>query len=90
MRDGLNIFSRRNILMLVDANIAGVGYLMAYMITLSGNQLINYIQLYKETFFLFAVIYLTVYYFMGIYGQMWRYADADEYQLCSRASVLAS
>ena len=85
-----NIFSRRNILMLVDAVIAGVGYLMAYMITLSGNQLINYIPLYKETFFLFAVIYLTVYYFMGIYGQMWRYADADEYQLCSIASVLAS
>ena len=84
-----NILSRRNILMLVDANIAGVGYLIAYMMTLSGGQLINYIQLYKETFFLFAVIYLTVYYFMGIYGQMWRYADADEYQLCSIASVLA-
>ena len=84
-----NIFSRRNILMLVDAVIAGVGYLMAYMITLSANQLINYIPLYKETFFLFAVIYLTVYYFMGIYGQMWRYADADEYQLCSIASVCA-
>ena len=84
-----NILSRRNILMLVDANIAGVGYLIAYMMTLSGGQLINYIQLYKETFFLFAVIYLTVYYFMGIYGQMWRYADADEYQLCSIASVCA-
>ena len=84
-----NILSRRNILMLVDAMIAGVGYLIAYMMTLSGGQLINYIQLYKETFFLFAVIYLTVYYFMGIYGQMWRYADADEYQLCSIASVCA-
>jgi len=60
--------------MLVDAVIAEVGYLIAYMMTLSGGQLINYIQLYKETFFLFAVIYLTVYYFMGIYGQMWRYA----------------
>ena len=84
-----NILSRRNILMLVDANIAGVGYLIAYMMTLSGGQLINYMPLYKETFFLFAVIYLTVYYFMGIYGQMWRYADADEYQLCSIASILA-
>ena len=45
-----NILSRRNILMLVDAVIAGVGYLIAYMMTLSGGQLINYIQLYKETF----------------------------------------
>ena len=84
-----NILSRRNILMLVDANIAGAGYFFAYTMTLGGDQLTGYIPLYKQTFFLFVVIYLTVYYFMGIYGQMWRYADADEYQLCSIASVLA-
>ena len=84
-----NILSRRNVLMLVDANIAGAGYFFAYTMTLGGDQLTGYIPLYKQTFFLFVVIYLTVYYFMGIYGQMWRYADADEYQLCSIASVLA-
>ncbi len=83
------IFGRRNILMLIDMAIAGVGYFLAYLMTLNGEQLMGYIPLFKQTFFLFTVIYLTVYYFMGIYGQMWRYADADEYQLCSVASIFA-
>ncbi|WP_028828654.1 polysaccharide biosynthesis protein [Proteocatella sphenisci] len=83
------IFSRRSTLMLIDMAIAGVGYFFAYVMTLNNEQVISYIPLFKQTFFLFIVIYLIVYYFMGIYGQMWRYADADEYQLCSVASIFA-
>lgn len=83
------ILSRRSLLMLIDSVIVVIGYFSAYIATLNGEQLLGYIPTYKESFFMLLAIYISVFYFMKIYGQMWRYADATEYQLCAVSCLIA-
>lgn len=81
--------SRRSLLMLIDSGIIITGYFLAYLMTLNHEQLFEYIPKYKESFFMLYAIYIGVFYYMKIYGQMWRYADAAEYQLCAVSSLMA-
>lgn len=82
------ILSRKSLLMLIDAIIVLSGYVIAYLVTLNSEALVEYIPHFKQSFLMLLAIYVAVFYFMKIYGQMWRYADAAEYQLCSVSSLI--
>ncbi|WP_028828661.1 polysaccharide biosynthesis protein [Proteocatella sphenisci] len=83
------IFNRRNTLMLIDVLLAVIGYFAAFLITLSADQVASYTYTFKQSFFILAVIYSATFYFTHIYEQMWRYADASEYQKCAISSMVA-
>lgn len=81
--------TRKNILISVDTILFLLGYIISFIITLNENQLLSYKYTIKQSFFLMVVIYLSVFYFMKIYDQMWRYANEREYQLCAISSILS-
>ncbi len=83
------ILTRTNTLMIIDSLIALLGYFVAYASTLEWPQLIAYLPTFKQSFFILMVIYISVFYYTRIYEQMWRYADAGEYQRCALSSMMA-
>ena len=83
------LFNRKNTLILIDAILAASGYLAAFWVTLSPEALIEYTYTYKQSFYVLTAIYSGTFYFTHIYEQMWRYADAAEYQKCAMSSMVA-
>lgn len=75
--------------MAIDVIIVVVGYFLTYIAILPRYLWPEYIVVFRFTFLMIAVIYSIVFSFGGIYKQMWRYADANEYRLCMTYSVIA-
>jgi len=83
------MFTRKNLLILIDLVIVMVGYLLAYITSLSADQLIEYMPVFKQSLFVFVVIYIGISYIIKIYEQVWRYADSEEYRLCIVSAIIA-
>ena len=76
-------------LMLIDVSIVLMGYLFSYIVTVPRYLWISYYETFKFTFLIIAIIYIASYVVNGMYKQMWRYADVNEYRLCLVSSLLA-
>ena len=83
------MFQRRNILMAIDAAIIIFGYYFTFMTILPRYLWGQTFQIFRYTFLIVMVIYITVYIWGGLYRQVWRYADAREYRMCMTYSLLA-
>lgn len=83
------LFTRKNILLIIDSTLVVIGYFLSFAMTLNSTQFKEYLYTFKQSFFLAVIIYISVYYFNKMYEQMWRYADAREYQLCAITSLVS-
>ena len=83
-----NMITRSNILMLIDALIVVGGYFLTYAIILPRYLWTDSFLIFRYTFLIVMVLYLASYALGGIYKQIWRYADAGEFQLCFFYSLL--
>ena len=83
-----NVLNRSNILMLIDAIIVVGGYFLTYAVILPRYLWTDSFQIFRYTFLIVMVLYLSAYVLGGVYRQMWRYADAGEFQLCFLYSLL--
>lgn len=84
-----NLIKRSNILMLIDAIIVIAGYYVTFVAILPRYLWPEPFYIFRYTFLIVMVVYMTVFLFGGIYQQMWRYADAREYRMCMTYSLLA-
>ncbi len=83
-----NTLNRSSILMLIDAMIIVGAYFLTYAAILPRYLWTDSFQIFRYTFLIVMVLYLASYALGGIYKQMWRYADAGEFQLCFFYSLL--
>jgi len=78
---------RKFILILIDTCIAILSYFMPFVI--SGIHPVK-IEFFKEQFWLFTIIYIGTFIFMGVYKNMWRYAGIEDIFQCLKASVVGN
>lgn len=82
------IYKRKNLLLVIDVLLIIGGYFLAYALTLTANQIIAYLPTFRTSFLMVAVVYITAFYLLKMYDQMWRYADATEYKLCAISTMV--
>lgn len=81
-----NFITRKNLLMLIDMTLIGGGYLLAYFITLPNELWAKYLITYRNSVLITVVVFSFCFYILGLYNQIWRYADVQEYRLCGIVS----
>lgn len=82
------LITRRTVLITIDAAIIVLAYLTSYLLTLPNELWETYLQTYRSSVLMTAVVFSMSFYFLGMYRQIWRYADVQEYRLCGIASAV--
>lgn len=78
---------RKYISLLIDLSIAILSYFTPYAIT--GLKSIK-LEIFNNTFILYAFIYIGTFIVMKVYKNMWRYSGIEDIFRCLQASILAN
>ncbi|MDW5298600.1 MAG: nucleoside-diphosphate sugar epimerase/dehydratase [Sedimentibacter sp.] len=78
---------RKYILIMIDTIIAVVSFLSPHII--SGIHP-DKIEWFKNTWYIYTIIYISTFIIMGVYKNIWRYAGIQDIYKCLQASVIAN
>ncbi len=80
---------RKKLLWLFDTFAVTFSYLITWTLIAGPYELMSYLSLLLSSCFFFVSCYSIIYYFMGMYDSLWRYAEIVEFFRFCVASVLA-
>ncbi|MCL2202174.1 MAG: polysaccharide biosynthesis protein [Oscillospiraceae bacterium] len=81
---------RKILLMLADFLLITLSYLASWMVLMRIIDFADYYLTLILSAVSFIIIFLLVFLFLGMYGSLWRYAEAHEFLKCLLATVLAA
>lgn len=74
----MKLYMKKTMLFITDFILLSLALMAALVIRFEGAIPRQYMQLYIRTFFLIAAFQIAIYYFMGLYKSLWKYASIDE------------
>ncbi len=80
---------RKKILLFFDIFVVAFSYLITWTLIAGPYELMSYLSLLVSSCFFFVACYSTIYFFMGMYDSLWRYAEIVEFFRFCVASVMA-
>ncbi len=81
--------NRKLILLMFDIFVVAFSYLITWTLIAGPYELMSYLSLLLSSCFFFVACYATIYFFMGMYDSLWRYAEIVEFFRFCVASVMA-
>ena len=81
---------RKLFLMLADLSLISAGYLVAWLVMMRRIPLGEYIGMMALGYVCFAAVFFVSFLAFGMYGSLWRYAEAYEFIKCLLASICAA
>jgi len=81
---------RRTILMIADILLISGSYFLSWLILMRRITLADHINTMILSGICFVVIFYFFFLFFGMYGSLWRYAEAHEFMKCLLASILSA
>ncbi|MCL2226116.1 MAG: polysaccharide biosynthesis protein [Oscillospiraceae bacterium] len=81
---------RRLFLMLADFLLISMSYLGSWVVLMRRIELADYFLTLLLSGVSFIVVFLAVFFFFGMYGSLWRYAEAYEFIKCLLATLAAA
>ncbi|MSR78476.1 MAG: polysaccharide biosynthesis protein [Candidatus Omnitrophica bacterium] len=82
--------SKKNLLLFIDLGIFVAAYALSYLICIESKDLHYYFGVFFRSLMVAAGIKLIVFYVMGMYQPIWRYASIHAFWLVIKATVLGS
>ncbi|SMP57023.1 nucleoside-diphosphate sugar epimerase/dehydratase [Anoxynatronum buryatiense] len=90
----LTLQMKKGVLLVLDALLIQLVYLLAFAIRFdydfSGRMVSNYWPVYRENLLWILLIKLAVFYLLGLYHSLWRYASIEELMKVAITAVLAN
>ncbi|MEG2053729.1 MAG: nucleoside-diphosphate sugar epimerase/dehydratase, partial [Oscillospiraceae bacterium] len=80
---------RKQILILFDVVGVGFAYIITWMLIAGRAEMTKYISVMVASCFFFICCFVVIYYLMGMYDSLWRYAEIVEFFRFCVAAVLA-
>jgi FlaA1/EpsC-like NDP-sugar epimerase len=74
----MRVTGKKITFMITDIFLINAAVLIALALRFEGNAPIHYIEIYSYTFILLTFSKITLYYLLGLYTSLWRYASIDE------------
>lgn len=83
---------RKIILMVIDSLVAIITYLSPFVMSgmYSENAATIKLGFFMQHFWIYTLIYIGTFVFMGVYKNMWRYAGVEDIYKCMKASVIGN
>ncbi len=78
---------RKYILILIDTFIVIISFLSPHIISGVHPEKFNW---FENTWYIYTVIYITTFVFMGVYKNIWRYAGIQDIFKCLQANIIAN
>ncbi|MSR78444.1 MAG: polysaccharide biosynthesis protein [Candidatus Omnitrophica bacterium] len=82
--------SKKNLLLFIDLSIFVLAYALSYVICIELKDLHYYAEIFFQSFLVVVGIKLAVFYLMGMYQPIWRYASIHAFWLVIKSTVLGS
>ncbi len=80
---------RKQLLLLFDVFAAAFSYLSTWALIADPTAILSYVSLLMSSCFFFVSCYAIIYFFMGMYDSLWRYAEIVEFFRCCLASAVS-
>jgi len=81
---------RKILLMVADFLLISLSYIVSWIILIRIIEFSDYFLTMMISGIIFIVIFLIVFLIFGMYGSLWRYAEAHEFMKCLLATLLAA